>query len=1513
MAEKKIGLVLALDKDKEFKDNLRACKDEVKLYKDSLKELTDGFKTNKATMEDLKKVQEDLKGKQEAYKKQLEAAKTGLEHANDQYDKQNKALQDLKEKLIAAEQAQDKLNAEGKEGTEEYKKAAAEVDKLKDAVAKQAANCATAETNVNKWTREVKNAERGLESCEKELEDNARDMDNLADQTDDASKSMDKFADEMEDADKQSGKFSISIKDMVKNKLIDLAGDALRNLGQKALEAAKYVVEVGSAFEAQMSKVKAISGASEEEVEKLRAAAEEMGRTTKFTASEAGEALEYMAMAGWKTDDMLAGLSGVMDLAAASGTDLGTTSDIVTDALTAFGKSAEDSGRLADIMAAASSNANTNVEMMGETFKYAAPVAGALGYSMEDTAVAIGLMANAGIKASQAGTSIRTGLTRLVSPTKQAKEAMEAYGISVTDTDGNMLSFHDMMVQIREKLGGLDEAEQAAAASAIFGKQSMSGWLAVINASDADFDSLTQSIYDSDGAAKNMAETMQDNLQGKVTLFNSAMQGLANSLYKYFSGTLSDVVTFATEVINKITDALTPQKTELDKFIESVKGANKQAQDSLKTAQETMRNAGRKVSEMESAKTYLTDVLKNCQQFNETDLKQTSDKMTGELKDVATNGFGTVSSKAKSAKADAEDIGNAKIKTDTAAQNVEDYNALIGSIITQIDNIDTSVGNIGASASGTTESLGGVTEALGYMSQAEEGVVIVTDAFTKSKITSVVNQLKDDVPELADAWDENTGALKLSVAEVQEYISNAQKIALTQAYIKAHTEAYNAMIEAELAAQMAESGLREATKATTEVQKDADEQISGGLIAQGVYSEALQETFENTSELEKEQEEANATLDKSRQLVDLVTQSAKDHGISLEEEASATDDAAGSTLEYESALDALEAQLDDTEKSTEDLAEEQLKAVEAIKAFQDEFGMTIEDLRMLQTELGKSDEEFAEWCQDQVDAFNTLKQEYGSFVEGVATSLSDYVNTLDATGEEGEKSLQNLISSYETHLQEVRTWGENMKTLAGMIGNGFSQKLYDQIAQEGFSKSKDTVQLLVESIDQETGQFNEEGQKAADLMLQGLTEPNLIAKGVTDMSTIGQQYAEAQKKGYTGSIEEYKKTVEEGTQSAADAGKAKAEETGAETGETLAEKEAEGAKSKSEVVAEASEAVIEAAQEAANTATDIFRAVGRLISTNMAAGIGEMRESPVKSMQKVLEGLQTELDKSERTAYEASKKMMTAFKNGIVQNDDEPLRAMQTLVDAINEEADNCASKLHDAGDMAAMELAAGLSSRSYDVASAAGHLAGVAQDAAASWNNAFYNTGYYMSAGLADGIYSGRSRAMDAAAAVARSALNTARNILGVRSPSKEFEMIGEMSDEGLAKGLRENLDKVTDASQNAAYEALKAAQATLNDGTFQTSMSMVNSISMDSMRTLESIGNVDAGVSDVGGIINAMRNDLLGRLADFQGAMTAQGAQRQHVILQVGSAQFDAYLVNTATNGLNAAHYNQMQGAGL
>lgn len=280
-------------------------------------------------------------------------------------------------------------------------------------------------------------------------------------------------------------------------------------------------------FESAMSKVSAISGATGDDLAALTDKAKEMGAKTKFSASESAEAFQYMAMAGWKTEDMLDGIDGIMNLAAADGLDLATTSDIVTDALTAFGLSASDSAHFADVLAKASSSANTNVSMLGESFKYVAPVAGSLGYSAEDTAIALGLMANAGIKGSQSGTALRGALTRLIKPTDDAAALMEEYGLSLTNSDGSMKSLGEVMSMLRSNLGDLTEAEQAQIAATLFGQEAMSGMLSIINASDKDFQNLTDQIYGADGAAKQMADTMLDNLSGQLILLKSSLEGAA--------------------------------------------------------------------------------------------------------------------------------------------------------------------------------------------------------------------------------------------------------------------------------------------------------------------------------------------------------------------------------------------------------------------------------------------------------------------------------------------------------------------------------------------------------------------------------------------------------------------------------------------------------------------------------------------------------------------------------------------------------------------------------------------------------------------------------------------------------------------------------------------------------------------------------------------------------------------------------------------------------------------------
>lgn len=340
----------------------------------------------------------------------------------------------------------------------------------------------------------------------------------------------------------------------------DVGSSMTKNLTVPITGAGAAVVGVAAKFESAMSEVAAISGSSGKDLEALTDKAKQMGATTKFSASESAAALKYMAMAGWDTKAMLDGIDGVMQLAAASGEDLAQTSDIVTDAMTAFGMSADQANRFADVLAQTANRSNTSVALMGETFKYVAPVAGALGYSIEDTSVAIGLMANSGIKASIAGTSLKNLLTNLAKPTKQVAGYMDALGISLTDSSGEMKPLSQLLVELRERFSGLTKSQKAEYAAGIAGKEGMAGLLAIVTASQSDFDKLTEAINNSNGAAKDVANVMLDNLGGQLTILKSTLEGIAIAFGDILLPTIKNVVSGLQSFLDWLTNLTDGQK-----------------------------------------------------------------------------------------------------------------------------------------------------------------------------------------------------------------------------------------------------------------------------------------------------------------------------------------------------------------------------------------------------------------------------------------------------------------------------------------------------------------------------------------------------------------------------------------------------------------------------------------------------------------------------------------------------------------------------------------------------------------------------------------------------------------------------------------------------------------------------------------------------------------------------------------------------------------------------------------
>lgn len=553
MATKNIGGSISLEGANKYNSDLKQIKQNLSLLRSEMKVCNSQYASSANSVAALSK-------KHEIYEKEIEQVarkvKTYADAIEDSKKKQEEAgnkIATYSERLETAKSKLDALEKSGNATNEELAEQKQVVADLEKQLENANQEYTSSENAIKKYSTAQNHAQAELNKLNNELTENDKYLDEAKNSADGCAKSIDEYGKEVDDAGDKTKDFGDIVSGSLK---VDAIEAALKTLVNGLKQVAEYAIDAGSSFEAGMDKVAAISGATGEDLDRITAKAKEMGATTMFSATESAEALQYMAMAGWKADQMIAGLPAIMNLAAASGEDLATVSDIVTDDLTAFGMAAEDAGHFADVLAAASSNANTNVSLMGETFKYAGAVAGAMGYDIEDLAVATGLMANAGIKASNAGTALRSVITRMAKPTKESKQAMEDLGLSLTNDQGEMYSFMEIMEKMRDSFNGLTEAEKAEEAAMLAGKTGMSGLLSIVNASEADFNKLCEAIENCDGAAEEMAATMQDNLKGKVTILQSALEGLGISVYDVFSEDLKGGVEAATEAVDRLHDSV---------------------------------------------------------------------------------------------------------------------------------------------------------------------------------------------------------------------------------------------------------------------------------------------------------------------------------------------------------------------------------------------------------------------------------------------------------------------------------------------------------------------------------------------------------------------------------------------------------------------------------------------------------------------------------------------------------------------------------------------------------------------------------------------------------------------------------------------------------------------------------------------------------------------------------------------------------------------------------------------
>lgn len=1197
---------------------------------------------------------------------------------------------------------------------------------------------------------------------------------------------------------------------------------------------AGYSIKVGSSFEAGMSKVQAVSGASNEQLQRLSDKAKEMGATTKFSATEAADAMNYMAMAGWKTEDMLNGIDGIMNLAAASGEDLATTSDIVTDALTAFGLSASDSTHFADVLAAASSNANTNVSMMGETFKYVAPVAGSLGYSAEDCAVAIGLMANSGIKASQSGTALRSMFSRLAKPSKEVKEAMEKLNISLTDSHGNMKSLDTLMGDLRNSFSGLSESEKAEMASSLAGQEAMSGLLAIVNASDADFNKLKDAIYGADGASAKMAETMQDNLKGKITITKSTIEGLGIKIYEEIEDPMKEAAEGATDSVGQISSAL--ENGGIDAAVE--KTGNIIGGLSVKIAQESPKMVDASVLLLKS---FVQGIQKNKKQLKYAsreiidslcdglikllpkEMQQPAKKALDSLKKTFSSGLGSLSGVTKK---ELEIIGKLFTKL---ADHMDTVAPVVISLVAAFKTFQMVQGPVGTVVS-VLMKLQSVSSETGLAVSALNAIMSANPAVL---IAGAIAALVGGLALYATTVNQADAEQEAFNAKMDELGSNIESNQRSLDNLKESMENTGSSIEASVApVEKWRDGLNDAFDSTGKV-KEGCEDTANYILNQ--LNEAMGTSYSLTTDgFIQDNEGVKQSLEEVNQSIDAYIQSLKQKAVqeatttqyteAIQNQSEAQKNLTDAQKAYNDALNEYAQAQEDwkngindlsgLEKAQKNLDKTREKLGEASKASV-EASVEVNGLDQV---MGKLAEGTPESVQEALDMYAQIPAYASEAADGVATSQKEIQSALSSTDytkmtegfqlavmqidQSGGKIPVSLRSSILQALNEVQKMGPEGKEYMENSMQQMMVAMEDKIPEfkGAASMTGDEILKTFQQYLVDSGALEGTGSEAIGQLSSGITSANVsIPAGQK-----AQEATEAVSAGITQGSPAIQESARNALESGINSGITSADVTSAPTaaGKKAVDSEASGITSGMGSIGQALNTVNAYAmsqmsgsglpQTAGQTGSDT---AGKLAS-GLTSGQGNTTKAALNLAKTVANSVKA-VNLGSNLQSQA-RQAVTAFTAGIRGQTSTAENAARALGSSTAKalSACNLAASGRTEGTSFGNAFAVAIASQNDAARSSGNGLALNAKNALQAGINGSHNIGLQFSAGFASGIRSGQNGVAAAAAAVANAAANAAKANLDIHSPSRVGDWIGKMFDYGISGGMTKNTGVVEKAA---------------------------------------------------------------------------------------------------------------------
>ena len=1421
----KIGVVLALDGEQKFTQAMKNAQQAASRMDSALKDLKAEYKDNAQSAEALEKQQQALKEQQEAYNRLLTAAKTGQSNAKKAYKEQADALEKLQQELEDAEKALSKMDkATDPKGYADQEKA---VESLAKAVDKQTTNYLRAEGRLSSWDSKVAKAETSVKRNTDALNRNESEMRDLQAAADRASNAIDRLGDSMDDAGedaKESGSglknFISSIPQALAIKGIDLAGDAIMGLKDKAVEAAKYVVKVGSEFESAMSKVQALSGASGSQLQQISDKARELGGSTRFSATEVAEAFSYMSLAGWDTQQMLDAVDGVVSLAAASEMDLAEASDMVTDYLSAFGLQATDAGRMVDELTYAQSHSNTTTAQLGEAFSNCAADMHASGQDMETTTSILEAMANQGTKGAEAGTALSAMMRDISQKMKDGKIQIGDTSVAVKDQEGNFRDLTDIMRDVEAATDGMGDADKRAALQQTFTARSMKAVNEVLTEGVDKIGGYEEALRSSEGTASEVAATMQNNLGGKLTELNSAAEGLGIALYDKVKGPLTSAVEMATGLINGITEAITPQQTALDKFLQSVEESNLAARGALDASIQKMDTAKSDVAKVESLAGIIRDADEAFGLFAEKDISNStvvtssataSESLGTTFEQIVTDASGAEEAVGGIGDADPSGVGQkvsdaeAEVKTGTD-QITEDAKAAVEGL--------EGIGDANIPTDGITTSMDQVADSVGGASRE-------MDAFTAFKVKNAIQELAAEIPALADAWDENTNSLRITEAEFNRLIDTHKRAIMQQALNDAAVKATQAYTEAMLAQASAQAGLdgvyEEATKRMQELGDEEHAQITNSdelLRAWEEHPGVLSDLKDKEKEFGDELSDANDTLEESKEQAELVEKGAEDLAIQLgltgdaaEESAEAMESGAEANAEYAESEEEAAAAAEEAQQRIADAHQNAADAI--IDAYEAE-----KDAASKAFEINP----FDAWTVNEENGIAKFQESLDAQIAGI----TNYVANLDVVRSNLGQTSPELLR----YIEEMGTEGAQLvKELADAFDpeNGDPEKAQQLIeSYTQYLDAQDTIsgvlaadKIAIELGLKELGSTDVEFSELSAAVADAFSDVDEALRSEVD-STVEQAKAMGIKipDGLTEGIESGKITPDQmiselrAAMTGQMSGLAEvAKQQGIQVDQALIDGINDGTV---DPVAAFSDLISQL--QGMNVDLSGVEGIGQEAAQKISDEAAESSDTITSGIESAVESAASSVDGSSAGLESTGTALMDGMASGIENSAGKINAAASKVAKGGADAAKRAASSWKTAGTQAGTNYATGVRSGTSAASSAAATMANTARITAGTYASGFYSVGAQMGQGISNGLASQTAAIAAQAANTVRRALQSAKEAASIASPSKKFrDEVGKQIGAGVAMGIKLSTKDTEDAAQAMVNTALSKATSWL------------------------------------------------------------------------------------------------------